>query len=109
MTMKTEKPKFEKGLILLCNKCKPRLAKRNLDAQPFDELKSELKMRFKKAGFWGKIRACETSCLGHCPLDASTIFIQNRSTVKDLCISVTSEINQQEIIDSIERFLALEI
>ena len=36
MTMKTEKPKFEKGLILLCNKCKPRLAKRNLDAQQFE-------------------------------------------------------------------------
>ena len=108
MTMKTENPKFEKGLILLCTRCKPRLAKRNIDGHEFEALKSELKTRWKKSAHWGKIRACETTCLGHCPAGESTIYIHKRSTNMDLCISVGSEISQKEIIDSIERILEFE-
>ena len=108
MTMKTENPKFEKGLILLCTRCKPRLAKRNIDGHEFEALKSELKTRWKKSAHWGKIRACETTCLGHCPAGASTIYVHKRSTNTDLCISAGSEMSQQEIIDSIERILEFE-
>ena len=108
MTMKTENPKFEKGLVLLCTRCKPRLAKRNIDCYEFETLKSELKTKWKKSGHWGKIRACETTCLGHCPAAGSTIYIYKRSTNTDLCISIESEMDQQEIIDSIESIFEFE-
>tara|TARA_Y100000589_G_scaffold322808_2_gene356374 strand:+ start:622 stop:948 length:327 start_codon:yes stop_codon:yes gene_type:complete len=107
--MNIEKPKFNKGLVLICNRCKPRLEKRNKASQDFEALRIKLKTRWKKIKLWGKLRACETSCLGQCPVNASAIFVQNRSDGSDYCLSIPLTSTEEEIIESIEKFLDIEV
>tara|TARA_Y100000589_G_scaffold318055_1_gene344946 strand:+ start:1938 stop:2264 length:327 start_codon:yes stop_codon:yes gene_type:complete len=107
--MKTETPKFNKGLVLLCNRCKARVAKRDLVGQDFGELRVKLKAQWKKNKLWGQVRACETGCLGHCPLGASAIFVQNRTNLSDHCLAIPTTATEEEIIESIESFLDIAV
>lgn len=105
--MKTDKPKFDSGLILLCIRCKDRLAKRNIEAQDLSDTRAFIKSKLKESRLWGTIRACETSCLGNCPAKGSTIFVQNQTSHQQTCILAEPESGNEDILRSIEDQLSL--
>lgn len=106
--MISEKPKFNSGLVILCTRCKPRLAKRQIEAQDFTSLRVLLKAKFKESGIWGSVRACESTCLGHCPAQASTLFIQNQKTNAQVCLIVPPQASDEDILKKVKNHLHLE-
>ena len=58
------RPKWQRSLILVCEKCGKKLDGKGDYAQ---ELKKEWKQEFQSAGLWGESRIVVTSCLDVCP------------------------------------------
>lgn len=106
--MKTEKPKFNSGLILLCTRCKDRLAKRNIEAQDFSITRAFIKSKLKENRIWGAVRACETTCLGNCPVEGSTAFIQNQANQQQVCVVIEPKSSNEDVLQIIEDQLSLD-
>lgn len=79
--MQDVKPKWlDKGLVLVCERCfKERIPEEDPDiaAQIGDfHLRDWLKAKLKEEGYWGAIRAINTSCMDVCARGRVTVCIE---------------------------------
>lgn len=101
--MQPVKPKWsEQGLVLVCERCSKERIPEEDPAKAAEigdfHLRDWLKKRLKEDGYWGKVRAVNTSCLDVCARERVTVVIDPQQPDKPSQMFVVDPIPDREAL-----------
>jgi predicted metal-binding protein len=98
------KPIWHSNLVLVCEKCGKKLARKSGD-NPAIEMKDWMKKQLRDRDLWGRTRVVTTSCLDVCPEGRVAVaFVSDRKDLEATVEIVDPETERDRVLHvAIER------